>query len=100
MTALTKTFFSLTVIGFVAGGIIDFGGFSDNPFLMILFPLGAVFFGLTLISVVMQKEMATFDAEQAGSQQASEPGHAGTPIESARAELVPAIAELVPAIAE
>jgi len=51
--------------GFVAGGIIDFGGFNLNPSWTVALPLGAVFFGLFLISFMLEKEMAGFDEEEA-----------------------------------
>ena len=51
--------------GFAAGSIIDFGGFSVIPALTAVLPLGAVFFGLFLISLMLETEMAKFDAEEA-----------------------------------
>jgi hypothetical protein len=44
MTKLTKTLASASVAGFVAGGIIDFGGFNVASALLLVLPLGAVFF--------------------------------------------------------
>ena len=60
MTALSKTLLSVSVTGFVAGSIIDFGGFNLNPVVTVALPLGAVFFGLFLISFMLEKEMAKF----------------------------------------
>lgn len=65
MTALSKTLLSVSVAGFVAGSIIDFGGLNLNPAWMVALPLGAVFFGLSLISFMLEKEMAKFDEEEA-----------------------------------
>jgi len=69
MTALSKTLVSLSATGFAAGGIIDFGGFSVNSSWTVALPMGAVFFGLALISFMMEKEMAKFDAEEAAKLQ-------------------------------
>jgi len=64
MTTLSKTLLAVSVTGFAAGGVIDFGGFSVIPHLTVALPLGAVFFGLFMIAFMMQKEMAKFDEEQ------------------------------------
>ena len=66
MTTLPKISLAASAAGFVAGSIIDFGGFAVTPALMLVLPLAAVFFGLFLISFMLEKEMAQFDAEQAG----------------------------------
>jgi hypothetical protein len=65
MTTLTKTLLAVSVTGFVAGGVIDFGGFNLNPLWTVVLPLGAVCFGLSLISFMLEKEMAGFDGEEA-----------------------------------
>jgi hypothetical protein len=65
MTALSKTLLSISATGFAAGSILDFGGFNVVPVLTAVLPLGAVFFGLALISFMLEKEMAKFDEEEA-----------------------------------
>ena len=65
MTKLTKTFLGLSLAGFAAGGVIDFSSAPLDPKWTALMPLGAVFFGLFLISLMLEKEMATFDREEA-----------------------------------
>ncbi len=70
MTKLTKTLALASVAGFVAGGIIDFGGFNvASSALLLALPLGAVFLGLALIAFMLEKEMAEFDAEEASKRQ-------------------------------
>lgn len=64
MTTLSKIFLALSVTGFAAGSIIDFGEFNVIPALTVALPLGAVFFGLFLISFMLEKEMAKFDEEE------------------------------------
>ena len=64
MTTLSKTFLAVSVTGFAAGSVIDFGGFNVIPALTVALPLGAVFFGLFLISFMLEKEMAKFDEEE------------------------------------
>jgi hypothetical protein len=64
MTTLSKTFLAISLTGFTAGSIIDFGGFNVIPALTVALPLGAVFFGLFLISFMLEKEMAKFDEEE------------------------------------
>jgi hypothetical protein len=65
MTALSKILLTLSLTGFTAGSVIDFGGFNLNPSWTVALPLGAVFFGLFVISFMLEKEMAKFDEEEA-----------------------------------
>jgi hypothetical protein len=64
MTTLSKTLVAISVTGFTAGSVMDFGGFSVIPALTVALPLGAFFFGLSLISFMLEKEMAKFDEEE------------------------------------
>ena len=74
MTTFSKTLLAVSVTGFTAGGLIDFGGFSVIPAMTVALPLGAVFFGLFMISLMMAKEMAKFDEETTGKPQLIECG--------------------------
>ena len=65
MTTLSKTLLAVTITGLVAGGIIDFGGFNLNPVWTAALPFGAVFYGLFLISFMLEKEVARFDEDEA-----------------------------------
>jgi hypothetical protein len=64
MTKLSKTLLAVAVMGFVAGGIFDFCGFNVNPACYVALPLGAVAFGMFIISLMMEKEMSKFDEEK------------------------------------
>ena len=75
MTKTTKTLLALALGGTVAGlvfasGLIDVQEFSA---LYIALPLGAVFFGLFLISRMLEREAQLFDQEHAGSAAAPSP---------------------------
>jgi hypothetical protein len=65
MTTLSKSLLEVCVTGFVAGIIIDFGGFNLNPSWTVALPIGAIFFGLFLFSFMLEKEMVKFDEEEA-----------------------------------
>jgi hypothetical protein len=65
MTKLTKIFLVLSLAGFAAGVWIDYSGQPVDPKWTAVLPLGAVFFGLFLIFLMLQKEMAAFDREEA-----------------------------------
>ena len=57
MTTTTKTLLAISLIGFAIGAF-------TNVLWGIGTPLGAVFFGLFLISKLLEKEVTQFDAEQ------------------------------------
>ncbi len=69
MTTFAKTLLAISVTGFTVGGLIDFGGFNVIPAVTVVLPLGAVFFGMFGISVMMEKEMAAYDQEVARNSQ-------------------------------
>jgi hypothetical protein len=69
MTTLSKSLLVVSTTGFVAGIIIDFGGFNLNPSWTLALPTGAIFYGLFLISFMLEKEVAKFDEEEAGKLQ-------------------------------
>jgi hypothetical protein len=64
MTTATKTFLAVSVIGFAAGGAVDFSGPDVNPMLTAILPIGAIFLGVFLISLILEKEVALYDKEQ------------------------------------
>ena len=69
MTKITKTLLFLAVAGTVTGllfvsGLVDV---KDASALYVALPLGAVFFGLFLISRMLEKEAALHDQEYAAS---------------------------------
>jgi len=65
MTTATKTFLAVSLTGFALGAVIDFGGFPVNPMLTVALPVGAIFLGVFLVSLIVEKEVALYDAEQA-----------------------------------
>jgi hypothetical protein len=65
MTTLTKTLLATSMVGFIIGSIVDFSNLMTDPKWTVAMPLGAVFFGLFLISLMLEREMAAFDREEA-----------------------------------
>ncbi len=65
MTTISKTLLAVTVTGLVAGGILNFGGFNLNLAWAAVLPLGAIGYGIFLISFMLEKEAAKFDADEA-----------------------------------
>ena len=63
MTKLSKTLLAVTVTGVVSGIILDLGRFKLNSAWTMVLPLGAIAYGLFLISFMLEKEMAKFDAD-------------------------------------
>jgi hypothetical protein len=84
MTKLTKIFLVLSLIGFAAGVWIDASGKPVDPKWTGVLPLGAVFFGLFLIFLMLQKEMAAFDREEAAKSRLLQPVPIAPAPESAR----------------
>jgi hypothetical protein len=66
MSRLTKTMLALLIINSVASGLFLTGvvDISGVPEFDMVYPLAALFYGLFLISLMMQKEVARFDKEQ------------------------------------
>ena len=69
MTTLTKTLLATATIGLITGGIIDFGNFNLVPAWTAVLPAGAIAFGMFLITLILEKEVANFDAEEANKLQ-------------------------------
>ena len=88
MTILSKICLAVSAAGFTAGGIIDFGGFNVIPAATAALPLGAVFFGMFMIALMMEKEMAKFDEETAGKLQLVESGPSAAPARKNQPEFV------------
>ena len=83
MSRLTKILLALTIINFVPGvlfvsGVVGVGRF---PGLYATFPVGATFYGLFLISRMLEKEVAVFDAEQRQHEDLATPNHHSEPAE-------------------
>lgn len=56
MTKTTKTLLAISLIGFLTGCTDILWGFGK--------PIGAIFFGLFLISKMLEKEIALYDEEE------------------------------------
>jgi hypothetical protein len=65
MTTLSKTLLAVAITGMAAGGILDFGGCKINPAWTVALPLGAIAYGMFLISFMLEKEVAGFDEDAA-----------------------------------
>ena len=74
MTKTTKVLLILAIVGLVVGFALNSGliGMMDNDTLYVVFPVGASFAGLFLISKVLEKETARYDHEHGAGH--GEPG--------------------------
>lgn len=65
MTKMTKTLLILAVVSLVVGFAINSGliNAKNADILYAIFPLGAVFAGLFLISKLLEKETARYDQD-------------------------------------
>ena len=66
MTRLTKTYLTIALACFASGMLFMTGAINvvDTPWLYVALPAGAIFFGLFLIWHMLEKEVASFDAER------------------------------------
>jgi len=66
MTKMTKILLLLSLAGLVSGLLFVSGGLNSSGVvaLHVLLPMGAIFFGLFLLSKVLEKETALYDEEQ------------------------------------
>jgi hypothetical protein len=65
MTILSKTLLTTAITGLVGGIIIDYHGAYGVPQLSAVLPFGAIASGLFLIVFMLEKEVATYEQEQA-----------------------------------
>ena len=62
MGKMTKCLLALSISGLTLGLALNF--FKGSPATFVVLPAGAIFFGLFLISLMLEKESAAYDAEQ------------------------------------
>ena len=66
MTKITKSLLGLSIVG-IGSGLVFVSGLinvQDKVAYYVSLPAGAIFFGLFLISLMLEKESAAYDAEQ------------------------------------
>jgi len=99
MSKLTKTLLALAVTGLVLG-FIFVSGLVNVEYVNALYvtlPLGAVFFGLFLISKMLDKEVAIHDEEQRSLLRAANAAEANTNESAPRNASADSSNELIPA---
>ena len=62
MGKMTKCLLALSISGITLGLALNF--FKGSPATYVVLPAGAILFGLFLISFMLEKESAAYDAEQ------------------------------------
>jgi hypothetical protein len=95
MTTTTKTLLLLALAGLGSGlalnsGLVDATNASD---LFVFLPLGAVFFGLFLLSKLLEKETAAFDREREAALAAADAAAVRTPALRAAGQEAAAVEE-------
>ncbi len=65
MTTLSKNLLAVSVVGIVTGIIVDFGGLTFSPTWTVALPAGAILSELFIISLLLGKVTAEYDAEEA-----------------------------------
>ncbi|MBU6410048.1 MAG: hypothetical protein KGR98_06650 [Verrucomicrobia bacterium] len=64
MKKWTKAYLALSVAAFVCGALAHYYDVELPPAWAVLAPLGVVFLGLFLISLMLEEEVAAFDKEE------------------------------------
>jgi hypothetical protein len=84
MSRLTEILLALTIVNFVSGVLFVSGmvGVGRFPGLYATFPVGATLYGLFLISRMLEKEVAAFDAEQRAHEDQTRPDNHPEPVKS------------------
>jgi hypothetical protein len=90
MTKTTKVLLLLALAGLVSGLLFVSGSLNSGGLvaLHVLLPMGAIFFGLFLLSKMLEKETAQYDEEQRANMEAA--SHGQEPTQSTRVESSPA----------
>ena len=65
MTRFTTILLTIAITGLAVGTFVASQGQLATPALALVLPIGAVAFGLFLIALALQKEVAVYDREQA-----------------------------------
>ena len=63
MKTMPKLFLALCVGGLVIGLFVSWSGIELNPVWTLAMPLGAIGYGMFLMTLFLQEEMAQYDAE-------------------------------------
>jgi hypothetical protein len=91
MTKLSKTLLVASVLGIVTGLIVDLNESIFNPVWTVLLPLGAISFQLFIITLLLAKETAKYDAEEARKMQLIQPPAGNTtPVNHDHPDALPA----------
>ena len=64
MTKLPKAFLAVSLTAFAVGSVVTFGSPEIPVGWTVGMPVGAIFFGLFLVTFMLQKEVARFDEEE------------------------------------
>ena len=74
MTRIPKVLLAVSLTAFAVGGVAAFGNFEIPVGWTVAMPLGAVGFGLFLVTFLLQKEVARFDQEERARLELAERG--------------------------
>ena len=64
MTRIPKVLLAVSLTAFAVGGVVAFGNPEIPVGWTVAMPVGAIFFGLFLVTFLLQQEVARFDEEE------------------------------------
>ena len=64
MTRIPKALLAVSLTAFAVGSVVTFGSSEIPVGWTVAMPVGAIFFGLFLLTFMLQKEVASFDEEE------------------------------------
>ena len=64
MTRIPKALLAVSLTAFAVGSVVTFGSSEIPVGWTVAMPVGAIFFGLFLVTFMLQKEVASFDEEE------------------------------------
>jgi len=96
MTKLPKAFLAVSLTAFAVGSVVTLGSPEIPVGWTVAMPVGAIFFGLFLVTFMLQKEVAEFDEGERARLKLAE-RHAARPANAAAIAVSATATNLTPA---
>src|ERR1041385_2186812 len=96
MTSIPKALLAVSLTAFAVGSVVTFSRSEIPVGWTVAMPVGAIFFGLFLVTFMLQKEVARFDQEERARLGLAE-RHAARPVNAVAIAVSATATDLIPA---